>query len=153
MKEPRKPANKGREDCRHNDLGRRRAAHALSAVGELRQKSVALQGEYRTYVQSLPVTIRMNGLGQTLAMLAARSKEGYGELYQHLQHWFVADNCPLKISDIDAKDKFWLLRRVMACSQSDYLLLQEEARLYAEWLKKLGKALLNDGRPASEGGK
>ena len=147
---------------KHNDTARLRAEHALDAIEKYARR---VKGEARTaylaYVKSLPATIRSNGLGQALAMLLARAGQdteagqggrapsAYRDLYQHLEAWFQHGNCPQqpRVAKL-ARDEAGasarpLLKVAMAASQSDYLLMQAEASLYVEWLKKFANAALS----------
>jgi CRISPR-associated protein Cmr5 len=99
----------------------------------------------------------MNGLGQALAMLASRSKadkdagqggqspDAYGAIYAHIQGWFASEHCPLKrVINKSGGADYWLLKEVIHASQADYLLIQAEAGLYVEWLKKFAIAFLTE---------
>lgn len=142
----------------HNEVSRTRASQALKCIEEFRKTASAKQKEsYVSYVKSLPAMIHMNGLGQTLAMLASRAKadtdkgqgggspDAYRTLYGHIQQWFADDACPLKpVATQSDGSPYHLLKVILEASQEDYLIIQSEAALYAQWLKKFAIAFLTD---------
>lgn len=140
----------------HKELGRRRAEHALGRIEKYAADKAAKKKEYVSYVKSAPAMIRMNGLGQTLAIFAARSKadpaqgeggdapDAYRDLYKDIQDWFASDHCPLRGAVTPGGEILWLLKVVIGAPQADYLLIQAEAALYVEWLKKFAMAFLTE---------
>lgn len=144
---------------KHNDVARLRADHALAEIEAYCAKDVKLRDAYLSYIKSLPATIRSNGLGQTLAMLLARGGQSseagqggtapaaYRHLYDHVERWFQSDECMhrsrvaelIRAAGAGGKP---LLKAVTSATQHDYLLMQTEALLYVEWLKKFANAFL-----------
>ncbi|MEW5980213.1 MAG: type III-B CRISPR module-associated protein Cmr5 [Acidobacteriota bacterium] len=129
-------------------LQQKRAAHALSIVHEV---SDDFASHYRSYVESLPATIVMNGLGQACATLMARSRDNspraraYDLLYKHLQDWLCRSEAavyPQAESLIDA---------IVKNDQEKYVHAQAEALAYLDWLKKFAQAFLK-AAPADSGG-
>lgn len=153
---------------KHNDMARLRANHALAAIERYAKESTGDQKTaYLSYVKSLPATIRGNGLGQALAMLLARTGQdteagqggrapaAYGHLYRHVEDWFQSNECPqsARVAGLagGAGPGRFLLKAAMAAPQRDYVLMQTEASLYVEWLKKFANAFLNDAIERKQG--
>ena len=99
--------------------------------------------EYKSYAESLPASIVMNGLGQACAMLLAQAKGKSAEqdshrlLYDHLQDWLRGrDHAAVYPKDQD------LVEAVINHGQREYLLAQVESLAYLDWLKKFAQAYL-----------
>ena len=126
-------------------LEQQRAAHALNAVRELTEAPFAK--EYRSYVESLPATIVMNGLGQACATLLAAANGGgdrghaYSALHGHLQSWLCRPASPGNANGVySGADS--LIDAIVQNGQSEYVHAQAEALAYLVWLKKFSKAFL-----------
>jgi CRISPR-associated protein Cmr5 len=145
---------------KHNDVARLRADHALDEIEAYCAKEANVRLAYLSYIKSLPATIRSNGLGQALAMLLARGGQSsdagqggnapaaYRHLYDHVERWFQSDQCMhsdrvAELTRAAGSSGKPLLKAVTAATQHDYLLMQTEALLYAEWLKKFANAFLS----------
>lgn len=127
-------------------LGQRRAAHALEAIKNLEtQKGY---GNFGSYVQRLPATIVMNGLGQAMAgeLAAARLGKGANMSVDERSHKILFDFVEswLKESGVYSKDK-GLMAAIVQSNQEKYVLAQAEALAYLDWLKKFSQAYLNGG--------
>jgi|GEM_PF-345502 len=126
-------------------LEQQRAAHALNAVRELAAAPFAK--EYSSYVESLPATIVMNGLGQACAtLLAAANGSGdrghaYSALHGHLQSWVCRPASPGNAEGVyPGADS--LIDAIVQNGQSKYVHAQAEALAYLVWLKKFSQAFL-----------
>lgn len=117
-------------------LAQRRAAHALACVEKHTGNSY---GNYVSYVESLPATILMNGLGQAAATLLSKAddKEAHGLLYADLQSWLCGSDSAAPYPR--APD---LMKAITGNKQKDYLHAQAEALEYLVWLKKFANAYL-----------
>lgn len=120
-----------------------RAAHALARIREVDHASFAKY--YRSYVESLPATIVMNGLGQACATLLSAAHgpgeqgQAHGRLYDHVASWLCRPTggvYPGANSLIDA---------VINGGQGEYVHAQAEALAYLVWLKKFAQAYLRGG--------
>jgi len=118
-----------------------RAAHALGAVDRRRSLTETAQKEYVSYVNALPATIVMNGLGQAAAMLLARAKgqknDSHHLLYDDLQAW-LCGNKDLPSLGLQGD----LVTAIMEGDQDTYVLAQTEALSYCTWLKRFAVAYL-----------
>lgn len=122
-----------------NTLEQRRAKHALAKINSLRNADVKVQGEYKSYVSSLPATIVMNGLGQAIAMLDAKNDTAHSQLSLHLTDWIRTQVPELQNSGSH------FLEAIMKNDQSVYVAAQREAMAYLTWLKQFARAYLAEG--------
>lgn len=131
-------------------LEQQRAAHALASVRALipeSDRSAPFATEYRSYVEALPATIVMNGLGQACATLLAASngdgdrQHAYAELHKHLQSWLCR---PVGAADRGGvyPGTVSLINAIVQNGQSEYVHAQSEALAYLVWLKKFSQAFL-----------
>ena len=113
-----------------------RAAHALNAVMTVASPSVEKkkQQAYRSAARSLPAHLMIQGIGQTLAMLATEDAPVCG-LYLTLQDWLTRTGGPL------APEKDVLIA-ITIMDQNHYIAAQAEAVKLAGWLKKFAAALI-----------
>lgn len=126
-------------------LGQKRAAHALEAVKRLEKDNN--YGNFGSYVQRLPATIVMNGLGQAMAseLAAARGCKDEDErahkiLFELVENWLQKCN---------AYPKTDLMIAIVQGNQEDYVRAQAEALAYLDWLKKFSQAYLNGDKDGS----
>ncbi len=116
----------------------KRAAHALNVIKSMQGNQ---DGKYRSYVQGLPASIVMDGLGQMAATLlvAAKGKteDDHHRLHDNLQDWLRTAGA------IDPQRT--LLEFLTACTQDQYIWAQAEALSYLVWLKKFSQAYLAEG--------
>lgn len=126
-------------------LGQKRAAHALDAVKRLEKDNN--YGNFGSYVQRLPATIVMNGLGQAMAseLAAARGCKDKDErahriLFELVENWLQKCN---------AYPKTDLMIAIVQGNQEDYVRAQAEALAYLDWLKKFSQAYLNGDKDGS----
>lgn len=122
-------------------VAQRRAAHALACVEKHIDKSY---GNYANYVESLPATILMNGLGQAAATLLSKAEgrltEPHGLLYADLQSWLCGDDAAAPYPNAPN-----LMKAIVEREQRDYLYAQVEALAWLVWLKKFANAYLKKG--------
>lgn len=128
-----------------------RAADALSKVTETEGKDGQFLAKYVSYVEGLPATILMNGLGQAAATLlaAAKGKEDpHKFLYDHLRKWLCRDapQAPYRAQED-------LLKAITGNDRATYLRAQAEALAWLVWLKKFAVAYLKEpGKKPGGGG-
>lgn len=123
------------------NLEQLRAAHARQAVEARRSLAEKEQKLYVSYLNALPATIVMNGLGQAAAMLLARAQgnrhDPHRLVYDDLQNWLCGK-----------QDLAWiglrgdLIRAIMEGAEDTYVLAQAEALAYCTWLKRFATAYL-----------
>lgn len=129
-------------------LAQRRARHALERVLAHQQRGPQTYGNYVSYVEALPATIVMNGLGQACAMLLAKAQgeltRPHGLLYADLESWLCGTDeaAPFQAAK---SDHYRLMHALTSSDQNLYLRAQTEALAYLEWLKKFACAFLQRG--------
>jgi|SRR5579875_585071 len=130
----------------------KRAEHALRKIREIeKEKADGVPSSYRSYVESLPATIVMNGLGQACAILLARSngsssrEEAYRRLYGHLEEWL----CQSENAVYQSEES--LIDAVVKNDQQKYIRAQAEALAYLDWLKKFAQAFLSADSSSATG--
>jgi len=148
-------------------IGQKRAAHSLAAVRGLQgldcgqievytQQFASLEwlfklqnvdiGKFDSYVERLPATIVMNGLGQAMAFELAAARLGktvrkpderaHELLYLIVESWLQECGiCP------KGKD---LMKTIVGSSQEEYVRAQYEALAYLDWLKMFTQAYLKE---------
>ena len=129
-------------------LEQRRAAHALKQIEKVKGRNDA--GDYKSYSESLPATIVMNGLGQACATLLAQArgessdKDAHRRLYDHLEDWLCGSEARIGVSKP-------LIEALVQSDQSTYCHAQVEALAYLVWLKKFAQAFLSKITQPSKG--
>ena len=146
-------------------IGQMRAAHSLAAIKGLKglktdqidthvkqftslewlfkQQNITI-GKFDSYVERLPATIVINGLGQAMALELAISRLGKTDrkpdeqahelLYCIVESWLQECGiCPKGTS---------LMEKIVNSSQEDYIRIQYEALAYLDWLKMFTQAYL-----------
>jgi len=125
------------------DLDIERAKHALKMVNEI--KIEGNYGNFRSYVERLPATVVMNGLGQAMAMELSQSKKAdanrnaderaHEKLFEIVKDWLNKT----VYGDGD------LMENITNHGQQKYIEAQSEVLAYLVWLKKFSKAYLKKG--------
>jgi len=130
-------------------LAQRRAAHALARVLQHQQAGKKAYGNYVSYIEALPATILMNGLGQAAATLLAKAEgkldKPHGLLYADLQDWLCGNDPAAPYRSSEAKGDDRLMHAICGSDQRKYLHAQTEALAYLVWLKKFARAYLERG--------
>jgi len=125
-----------------NSLEQKRAASALKVVRDIEKEEY--NGKFRSYVERLPASIVMNGLGQAMTSelaAAGRSEEGKSDgkahkrLFDEIQRWLIKER---KIFS----DESDLISAIVNGTQDQYVIAQAEVLKYLEWIKKFSQAFL-----------
>lgn len=122
----------------------RRAKHALEKVRETAGKKDQI-AEYLSAARGLPAEIRMNGLGQAIAMLRARGvgNKGAMALYEHVSDWMCRQGSPSPYGgEPKEKAKDVLLDKIVGGKESAYRQAYVEIDAYLAWLKRFADAFL-----------
>lgn len=130
-------------------LDQRRAADALACLNKVKASDdERYLASYRSYVERLPATIVMNGLGQALAMECAAAgspggnhnkkpeERAHRDLYRNLSRWLCREDGGVYPGADHA------LEAIIEGPQSMYLRAQAEALAWLEWHKKFCQAHL-----------
>jgi CRISPR-associated protein Cmr5 len=129
-----------------------RAKFAWECVNQLIQQwndenSKKKLKEYRSYTQKIPMYIKTNGLGATLAfMLSKKDKEAYQKLGQQITEWLK--QAPTKIIDLkDVEDDNFegLVNITISLNSPDYRALTIEVLAFLNWLRRFAEGLIEEG--------
>ncbi|SUS04822.1 Type III-B CRISPR module-associated protein Cmr5 [Candidatus Defluviicoccus seviourii] len=133
-----------------NNIQLRRAKHALERVRETAKKR-ALVDEYLSSARGLPAEIRMNGLGQAVAMLRARGVKNKGAmaLYEHVSDWMCRPNSPSPYHGKEKPEEA-LLDAIVGGKESAYRQAYVEIDAYLAWLKRFADAFLEKSDDARQ---
>ena len=106
-----------------------------------------MQDDYKGYVKNIPVLIKTNGLGNTLAFMLAKSskksgkeKNAYDFLYEHLAKWLRATS--LHCEQLGQNQD--LLAFVVDKDSHIYRQITTELLAVLKWMKRLAEAKLKD---------
>lgn len=121
------------------ERGRAEFAYKCAEAGKISKK----QSEYRSYVKSIPMMIKMNGVGSTLAFMF--SKGGTYELIgQHILGWLKEDK--IKILNLDNVYEFKELpHEVVKLDSETYRALTVEVLAFLSWLRRFAEGLIDSG--------
>ncbi len=121
----------------------RRAKHALERVKKMQDEKSEVIKEYLSMARALPAEIRMNGLGQAIAMLKARSVDRIGpkRLYEHVSHWMCRQGSPSPYHGKDKPEEA-LLDAIVTGGEPAYRQAYVEIDAYLAWLKRFADAFL-----------
>lgn len=107
----------------------------------------ALQEDYASTIEEVPILIRTVGLGPAIAFLAARNKngghEGSERIAEAISKWILEgfEESPLKVAGGQV-GVGRLLDEIAQATPRQYRLAQSEAIEFSVWLKRLSQALL-----------
>lgn len=114
-----------------------RAEEAFNAVQKvLELDNQALADKYKSYSKNLPMMIKTNGLGATMAFVASKSddkssspeKKAYYQLYQHIQTRLV--NSGWLVSGRD------MVEYIISIDSFEYRAITIEVMSYLSWLRR-----------------
>lgn len=121
----------------NNTLEQERAKFALERVKDWEKKD---SEEYYRYIVQLPVMIRNNGLGQSLAFLLAKKKTSCKDIYDTIDEWLVDKRRVCK--NMGSDNKISLIELLMNGDRVQYSHAQQEALAFFNWLKMFADAFL-----------
>lgn len=128
-----------------NNIQLQRANHAIDRVRKMKAEKPEVIKEYLSMARALPAEIRMNGLGQAIAMLKARSvgRIGPSKLYEHVSHWMCRQGSPSPYrGEPEEKAKELLLDKIVKGGEPAYRQAYVEIDAYLAWLKRFADAFL-----------
>ena len=113
-----------------------RAKHAFDAATEAAKN--ADKEDYKSYTKKVPMLIKTNGLGATVAFMQAKGK-AYQTILNNLENWLKQD---VKFSAIYDKIEGTLVNKIISCNTNEYRALTTEALAYLGWLKRFADGLI-----------
>ncbi len=121
-------------DTQRQRLEQGRAKHAYDAAENRKNAK-----DYPQYAKKVPMMIKTNGLGATLAFM--RDKGGdYKKIYDDIENWFKADE-KLRTIVPEITNEGGLLKLVTDCDSYQYRILTIEALAYLNWLRRFAGTL------------
>ena len=122
-----------------------RATYAYKAVNEINKSdSKKLKESYKSAAKKLPVLIKTNGLGQTLAFVkskrAKRGKppNGYDKLYKQVGDWLRTDTANKLVPQGE------LVEKVIDLSSPTYRQVTIETLALFNWMRRFVDGLMKD---------
>lgn len=92
--------------------------------------------EYKSYVKKLPVLIKTNGLGQTLAFYESKTNETYQLIYKQLGEWLN------KNGNMELKEGVDLVKEIILLDSSNYRSITIEVLSFTKWLSRFADGLI-----------
>lgn len=121
-------------------LEKGRAKFAYECVKKAKEKLGEKAKEYKSYSKKIPMMILTNGLGQTLAFVKAKSKNGneYELIYNQMLEYLKSDS-NIRITMPNDKD---LVEWVISCSSNEYRYITQELLAFLNWLKRFAEGMI-----------
>ncbi len=110
-----------------------RATYAFKAVQAV---SPSLQKEYKSSAKKLPVLIKTNGLGQSLAFIKKRN--AYDKLYEQIGDWLQKED------DKQLVPKGELVEQVIKLKSPVYRQATVETLALLNWIRRFVDGLIED---------
>lgn len=118
------------------------AYNAVKSINEDDSISSEDKIKYKTSAKKLPVMIRTNGIGQTLAYLKDRN-DGYNALYEQLGDWFIKNELIFKAGSENEDDiKKNTLEKVVNLTSLEYRRLTLEAITISSWFSRFVDSIM-----------
>lgn len=128
-----------------------RATHAYDAVnginkieGLSEKEAKRLKESYKSATKKLPVLIKTNGLGQTLAFIKSKRakrdkpKNGYDKLYKQIGDWLQDQSPNLLVP------KGELVKKVIELPSPEYRQVTVETLALLNWMRRFVEGLMKD---------
>jgi len=105
----------------------------------------SIKEDYKSYVKKMPMLIKTNGLGATLAFVKSKAKKGdaYGTIYQNISAWLVKQGLIEKNEE--------LLEVIIQKDSPEYRQITIEVLAFLSWLKRFADGLFNKEENKSDG--
>ncbi len=109
--------------------------------------------EYRSYVKKIPMLIKTNGLGATLAFVFSKSKrkdsdkgdEAYKKIYEQVKEWYEREENPY--AEWFKKDEYKnkeLAEIVCEMGSQEYRAITKETLAFFNWLRRFAEGLIDE---------
>ena len=112
-----------------------RARYAFEAVNNV--TGDRLKKEYKTAAKKLPVLIKTNGLGQSLAFIKKRNN-GYDRLYEQIGNWLQTKDTKQLVSTGE------LVEQVIELESPVYRQVTVETLALLNWIRRFVDGLMKD---------
>ena len=92
--------------------------------------------EYKNHAKSLPMMIRTNGLGATLAFLKSKDDQHFSRLYQDIAGYLKDIQAGLKNGEFSTK--------ITECDSAEIMFFTKEVLVFLVWLRRFADGLIQD---------
>jgi CRISPR-associated protein Cmr5 len=97
--------------------------------------------EYKSYVKKIPMMIKTNGLGATLAFIKSKPKKlAYKLIYEQLKEWFLKDAQKYLMPELKSDND--LVAVVIALESTQYRAVTVEVMALFGWLRRFAEGLI-----------
>ncbi|MDI6861168.1 MAG: type III-B CRISPR module-associated protein Cmr5 [Caldisericia bacterium] len=132
-------------------LEKGRAEFAYRCVKEVVDENSSnkeLLKNYRAYSRKIPQMILSNGLGQTLAFVKSKAKNGnaYELLYSQMMDYLRSDST----ARIKMPDNIELVEWVISLDSQNYRYVTEEILAFLNWVKRFAEGLIETEEESEE---
>ena len=133
-----------------------RATYAFNAVKEVNDKEPQkLKGSYKSAAKKLPVLIKTNGLGQTLAFVKSKGgkkdrktgkkrENGYDKLYKQIGDWLRTDAANQLVPQGE------LVEKVIQLESPLYRQVTVETLALLNWMRRFVDGVMKDVKAVEE---
>ena len=111
-----------------------RATYAFKVVQEV---SDSLKKEYKSAAKKLPVLIKTNGLGQSLAFIKKRNNS-YDKLYEQIGKWLQTEDTKRLVEEGE------LVEKVIKLDSHAYRQVTVETLALLNWMRRFVDSLIED---------
>ncbi len=115
-----------------------RAKYAFCVVNDVSQiESDDLKKKYKTAAKKIPVLIKTNGLGQSLAFIKKRN-DGYDKLYEQIGNWIQTEDAKQLVPSGE------LVEEVIQLQSPVYRQVTIETLALLNWIRRFVDGLMKD---------
>ena len=128
-----------KEKSQIRTIEQKRAEFAFKKVNEAKNDNFS--DKYKSHAKSLPMLIKTNGLGQTLAFIKSKD-EAYKKIYKHISDWIKED--PKQTINLDNNKDF--LEELISESTDTYTYkaVTMEVLSFLNWLRRFVDSMIED---------
>lgn len=96
--------------------------------------------EYKSYTKKIPMMIKTNGLGATLAFVKSKSDKGnaYDIINNQLRNWFLKD--PKQVVKLNPQEDF--VKQIIGLNSFEYRAATMEILAFINWLRRFAEGLI-----------
>ena len=127
------------------------AVKTVNEVEGLKEKEAKrFKGSYKSAAKKLPVLIKTNGLGQTLAFVKSKRakkgkpKNGYDKLYEQIGKWFNTKDAKGFPESSD------FVKQVIELESSNYRQVTIETLALLNWMRRFVEGVMKDVADAEQ---
>ncbi len=113
-----------KEPTTRNTLEQGRAKHAFEQA-----KNAGDKEKFASYAKKLPMMIKTNGLGASMAFAKAKNEKAWKELFKAIEEWLKEKNYVKKA----------LLEELVKIDSAHYRILTNEVIAYLTWLRRFAE--------------